>query len=558
VQIPSLRNARGDFFGGITAGIIALPLALAFGEASGAGPLAGLWGAILLGFFAALFGGTGAQVSGPTGPMVVVFAGIFDALSGNTALVFTTVVLAGLLQIIMGVLKLGKYINLVPYPVVSGFMSGIGCIIIALQFSRLFGHDPNGGGTIAALQAIPGAVASPVTPALLVGMLALVIVFAWPKAWANLVPSPLVALVAGTVVSLLMPGAPLLGAIPSALPQLHFPVISGEISLVVLKAVVVLAVLASIDSLLTALVADNMTRSRHHSNQELIGQGIGNTVAGLFGGLPGAGATMRTVVNIQNGGRTNLSGITHSLVLLAIVLTFAPYAGKIPHAVLAGILIKVGYDIVDKYFLQRIRHSPRWDAVLMLSVLLLTVFVDLITAVIVGTVLASVLFVKEVADFQLKQLLADDHDPREQEIGRLLEIAGPGLMYLEFNGPLSFAVAAELEHQMRECVSKGEKVIVLDFSAMLRIDLSATRTVETIICDARASGKTVYLAEMTPEIRKTLRVFCCEGCIFEQNCFATTAEALQAAINLLSRAPEQCGPAEAAGLEQSCICAASN
>jgi SulP family sulfate permease len=225
--------------------------------------------------------------------------------------------------------------------------------------------------------------------------------------------------------------------------------------------------------------------------------------------------------------------------------------------VLAGILIKVGYDIVDKYFLQRIHHSPRWDVVLMLSVLLLTVFVDLITAVVVGAVLASVLFVKEVADFQLKQLFADDHRPRDPEVGRLLDIAGPRLMYLEFNGPLSFAVAAELEHQMREYVNKGADVIVLDFSGMLRIDLSATRTVETIICDARAGGKTVFLAGMTAEIRNTLRLFCCEGCIFEQNCFASSVEALQAAINLLNSVPGKRESAIAAGPVQACDCAGS-
>jgi SulP family sulfate permease len=539
MKLLDFSNVRGDVFGGITAGIVALPLALAFGEASGAGPMAGLWGAIFLGFFAALLGGTGAQVSGPTGPMVVVFAGIYGALSGNPALVFTTVVLAGLLQILMGVLKLGRYINLVPYPVVSGFMSGIGCIIISLQLSRLFGHSPEGSGTIAALDAIPEAVASPVFPSLLVGLLALVMVFVWPKAWVKWVPGPLAALLIGTIVSLFVPGAPLLGDIPTGLPRLHLPVISAEIPLVVLEAVVVLAVLASIDSLLTSLVADNMTRTRHRSNQELIGQGIGNTVAGLFGGVPGAGATMRTVVNIQNGGRTNLSGMIHSLVLLAIVLAFAPYASKIPHAVLAGILIKVGYDIVDKYFLQRVHQSPRWDVALMLSVLLLTVFVDLITAVVVGALLAAVLFVKEMADFQLRQLFAENHRPRDPEVSALLNGLGPRITFYEFDGPLSFAVAADLEHQMREKLKKGTDFIILDFSGMLRIDLSATRAVETIIRDAQAGGKAVFLAGMTREVRSTINSFCAEECISEESRFATPVQALRKAIDLMNDGRER-------------------
>ncbi|MCA8894708.1 MAG: SulP family inorganic anion transporter, partial [Amphiplicatus sp.] len=195
-------NLRGDIMGGVTAGVVALPLALAFGEASGAGPIAGLWGAIFVGFFAALFGGTGAQVSGPTGPMVVVFAGIYATLADNPALVFTAVMLAGALQILMGVLKLGQYIRLVPYPVVSGFMSGIGVIIIALQVSRLFGHEPEGGGTIPALSAIPGAVIAPVWSALIVGVISLAIVFRWPKAWGKYIPGALAALVIGTLTSL--------------------------------------------------------------------------------------------------------------------------------------------------------------------------------------------------------------------------------------------------------------------------------------------------------------------------------------------------------------------
>lgn len=391
-------HLRGDIFGGLTAGVVALPLALAFGEASGAGPIAGVYGAILVGFFAALFGGTPSQISGPTGPMIVVFAGVFASLSGDLSLVFATVVLAGALQIAFGVLGFGQYIRLVPYPVVSGFMSGIGCIIIALQLARLFGHEPAESGTIPALMEVPTAVTNPNMGALGVGLLTLAIVFFWPSNWGRYLPGPLAALITGTLVSLALTGVPILGAIPTGLPDFIVPSFSSATILIVFEAAIILAILGAIDSLLTSLVADNMTRTRHHSNRELIGQGIGNMAAGFFGGIPGAGATMRTVVNIRTGGVTKISGMLHSLLLLAVVLVLAPLASKIPHAVLAGILVKVGYDIIDWSYLRRAHRGPRFDLLLMVMVLSLTVFVDLITAVVAGVVVAAIAFVKQVAD----------------------------------------------------------------------------------------------------------------------------------------------------------------
>ena len=249
-------NLRGDLFGGLTAGIVALPLALAFGEASGAGPIAGLYGAIIVGFFASLFGGTNSQISGPTGPMIVVFAGVYGSLNGDASLVFATVVLAGVVQIAFGVLKFGQYIRLVPYPVVSGFMSGIGCIIIALQTSRLFGHEPEQSGTIPALTAIPAAVLDPIWAAVGLGLLTLIIVFKWPKRWGRFVPAPLAALLIGTVISLFVTGAPVLGDIPTGLPSFIMPSFSQDTFFIVLEAAVILALLGSIDSLLTSLVAD--------------------------------------------------------------------------------------------------------------------------------------------------------------------------------------------------------------------------------------------------------------------------------------------------------------
>jgi sulfate permease, SulP family len=528
-------NLRGDTFGGLTAGIIALPLALAFGEASGAGPIAGIWGAILVGFFAALFGGTPTNVSGPTGPMVVVFAAVFSSLSGSLSLIFAAVVLAGILQVLLGVFKMGQYVRLVPYPVVSGFMSGIGCIIIALQLSRLFGHEPDGGGTIPALTAIPGALADPNISAVEIGLITLVTIFAWPTAWGKFVPGPLAALLIGTVASLFLTGAPLLGDIPIGFPSFVMPEFTAATFSIVLEAAILLAVLGAIDSLLTSLVADNMTRTRHDSDQELIGQGIGNTFAGLFGGVPGAGATMRTVINIKAGGKTKLSGMIHSILLVAIVVSLAPLAAQIPHAVLAGILIKVGYDIIDFAYLKRSHHGPRLDLVLMAMVLLMTVFVDLITAVAAGVVLAALGFIKQLADQQLKQFSGEDMSTvvTTEEENVLLKRARGKVTIFDFGGPLSFGAAADVGHQVRERVKGKTRAIILDFSRVPFIDVSAARAVETVIRDSYDMGKLVYETGMNANVRKTLVNLNSLRQLPVDVTYETRTEALRAAVHLI-------------------------
>lgn len=527
-------HLRGDIFGGLTAGIVALPLALAFGEASGAGPIAGLWGAIFVGFFAALFGGTNTQVSGPTGPMVVVFAGVFASLSGNPALVFAAVVLAGVIQILFGVFRLGQYIRLVPYPVVSGFMSGIGCIIIALQVSRLFGHEPDGGGTIPALTAIPGAVMDPNVAALSIGAFTLAVIFAWPKNWGRYVPAALAALIGGTLLSLVVKGAPILGDIPTGFPSFVLPAFTQSTFLIVLEAAFILAILGAIDSLLTSLVADNMTRTRHNSDRELIGQGIGNTIAGFFGAIPGAGATMRTVVNIRSGGVTRISGMLHSLVLLAVVISLSPLASQIPHAVLAGILIKVGYDIIDFAYLKRAHKGPRWDLALMAVVLGLTVFVDLITAVAVGVVLGALVFVKKMADDQLAMVKHGEPTPTSDEEKSLLKIAGDRILMFDFGGPLSFGAAADLGHHVRDRSKKQTSVIILDFSRVPFLDVSSARAVETIACDARDTGKIVYITGMSDKVRSTLEGLNADKCVPLNAHFSSRLEALRDAVEELT------------------------
>jgi SulP family sulfate permease len=525
----STKNLKGDMLGGITAGIVALPLALAFGEASGAGPMAGLWGAIFVGFFASLLGGTGAQVSGPTGPMVVVFAGVYGSLHGDVAAIFSVVVVAGLLQILGGFARIGQYIRLVPYPVVSGFMSGIGVIIIALQMARLFGHEPLEKGTIPALTAVPNAMMHPNMTALGLSLVTLGIVFFWPKRLGAVLPSPLAALIVGTLLALMFPGAPIIGNIPTGFPEFIWPSFSKDTAWIVMEAAVLLALLGAIDSLLTSLVADNMTRTRHHSNRELIGQGVGNTVAGLFGGVPGAGATMRTVVNIRSGGETRLSGTVHALLLLAVVLALSPLAERVPHAVLAGILVKVGYDIIDWSYLKRAHKGPRWDWMLMLWVLGLTVLVDLITAVATGVVLAALAFVKQMADIQLAALKPTMNQAADPQEKTLLQAAKGKITLFDFGGPLSFGAAADLGHQVREHVEAHTAVVILDFSRVPFLDLSAAKAVETIAEDAINTGKDLYISGVGEKIGGVLEGLGIVALLPKNQWFRTRKDALEAA-----------------------------
>ncbi|WOX05418.1 SulP family inorganic anion transporter [Microbulbifer pacificus] len=528
-----LSNVRGDITGGITAGVVALPLALALGVASGLGPMAGIYGAIAVGFFAALFGGTGPQISGPTGPMVVVLAGLFASLSGDASLIFTAVILAGVLQVVFGVLGVGHYIRLVPYPVISGFMTGIGVIIIILQLNPLLGHA-SPSGTLGALGNVPEAL-SDIHPAnLLLGLATLAMVYLWPAKWGRYVPAPLAALVAGTLVAFFTLNVPILGSIPTGLPELHMLVFGGEQMMLVVEAAIILAVLGSLDSLLTSLVADNMTRTRHHSNKELIGQGIGNAAAGFIGGIAGAGATMRTVVNIRSGGQTRISGMVHSLVLLAVALGLGPLAENIPQAVLAGILVKVGLDIIDWKYLKRAHQGPRWDLLLMVLVLGMTVFVDLITAVGVGVVLAALAYVKQVARLQIEHLRNLPEHLDSEEDKAILQRNRERIALFEFSGPLSFGAAADLGHHVREQSSDQSRVLILDFSSVPFLDLSAALAVETIASDAKDSGKRLYLAGMNGEVHKVLKGL--NGRIPAQGTFDTLSEALQAAEKVLQSA----------------------
>src|SRR5690606_29266035 len=407
-----------------------------------------------------------------------------------------------------------------------------GAIIIILQIGRLVGSEPP-GDTISALIHVPHALSEIDFSAVGIGALTLAIVFYWPKELGRILPAPLAALIAGTLVGLVV-DAPVLGAIPSGLPEVHLPVLDRDAVLLVVEAAAILAVLGAIDSLLTSLVADNVTRTRHDSNRELIGQGIGNTVAGLLGGIAGAGATMRTLVNLRTGGRTRLSGMLHALLLPALVLGLGPLAARIPHAALAGILVKVGWDIIDWSYLKNAHRGPRWDLLLMAAVLALTVFVDLITAVAVGVVLASIAYVRQVAQAQIKAIVELPPALDSDEEAEWLKRAEGRVHVFDFGGPLSFGAAADLGHRVRErSLRNGTEVLILDFSRVPFIDVSAARAVETIACDARRTSKTVYLTGANDDVRRVLAALEADHCLDERHFYPKRIDALRAAVSLL-------------------------
>lgn len=502
------NNIRGDIYGGLTAAVVALPLAMAMGVASGVGPISGMYGAIFVGFFAALFGGTPSQVSGPTGPMTVVMAAIFMQYTGmfpddpaqGAALAFTVVIMGGLFQILFGILRIGKYIELVPHPVVSGFMSGIGVIIILLQLGPLIGHEAV-SKPIEAAAAIPDFLSNIEPSSAMLSLIALIVVYGVPNfvpRLNQLVPSPLLALVAGTAAYLLFfsdSSAPIIGDIPTGFPELQMPTFDVALLGTMIISSVTLAGLGTIDSLLTSLVADNVTRTQHKSDRELIGQGIGNTIAGLFGGLPGAGATMRTVVNVKAGGRTPISGALHAVVLLAIVLGAGSLASNIPNAVLAGILIKVGTDIIDWDYLKLIKRAPKSGVAIMVVVLVTTVAIDLLLAVGIGMIMASFVFMQRMANLQLESITATTDNTKELPLNteeqEIIADAEGRILLFHIGGPISFSAAKGMARH--HSTMQDYDIMLLDLSDVTMIDFTSAKALEDIIIDTRAADRHVFL-----------------------------------------------------------------
>ncbi|MEM8831267.1 MAG: SulP family inorganic anion transporter [Cyanobacteria bacterium P01_G01_bin.19] len=509
------RNVKGDIFGGITAAVIALPMALTFGVASGAGASSGLWGAIIIGFFAALFGGTPTLISEPTGPMTVVMTAVIASLTAanpeqGLAMAFTVVMLAGIFQILFGLLKLGKYVTLMPYTVISGFMSGIGVILIILQTAPFLGQASPKGGVIGTIQNLPSLIASINPLETILAVLTVVILLFYPSKFKKFLPPQLLALIVGTLISLLLfRGAEIrtIGEISVGLPSLQVPTFSPAQFQTMLVDGLVLGMLGCIDALLTSLVADSLTRSEHNSNKELIGQGIGNLVSGLFGGLAGAGATMGTVVNIQSGGRTALSGLTRALILLVVVLGLSQYLTVIPSAVLAGIAFKVGVDIVDWGFLKRAHKISPKAAIIMYGVIALTVFVDLIVAVGVGVFVANILTIERLSNHRSDKVKAVTYDDEEINLNvrekELLEKANGKVLLFYLSGPMIFGVAKAISREHN--LINDYKALVLDLSEVPILGVTSSLALENAIEEAVENDRQVFLVGVSGQVEKRLR-----------------------------------------------------
>lgn len=524
------NTLKGDIFGGITAGIVALPLALAFGiQAFGSldcansdaiGALAGLTGALMLGFFAALFGGTKSQISGPTGPMTVITASLISGVwascsepSISVVLITMSItgILCGIFQIVFGILGIGKYVRYIPYPVLSGFMSGIGIIIIIQQIYPLFGmRSPV--LIIDMITQFPSHIGGFDSTALILGLASIAIIYLFPFITKK-IPSTLVALIVVTLISTFCfkDFKLIIGDIPSGFPKPFF--FSENISLsginwfaVLNKSVLsalTLAGLGSIDTLLTSVVSDNITKEKHNSNKELIGQGIGNMFAGLFAGISGAGATMRTVVNIKNGGSTRLSGMIHALFLLAVLLGLGRWVKFVPLSVLAGILITVGISIIDFKGLRDLTKIPRADAVVLLCVLFLTVFVDLLIAVGIGMIIACVLLMKRISDlvesgYESHQMGEAKNASYWENKADLDENVRHQVYVLCLNGPIFFGSITGFQDVMNS-IPANAKVVVIRMRNVSFMDQSGLYALETAIKDMQSAGIMVLMTNIQPQ-----------------------------------------------------------
>ncbi len=544
------RNLQGDILGGLTAAIISLPMALAFGVASGAGAIAGLYGAVCVGFFAALFGGTPTLISEPTGPMTVVMTAVVSSMIARhgdqtgLAMAFTVVMLAGIIQILFGIFKLGKYITLMPYSVISGFMSGIGIILIILQIAPFLGQASPKGGVIGTLRSVPELLANINPTETLLAVLTVAILFLVPSKLKRYAPPQLVALIIGTIVSLVFfenTEIRRIGEIPMGLPELQLPTFSASEITTMLVDAVMLAMLGCIDTLLTSVIADSLTRTEHKSNKELIGQGIGNLVSGICGGLPGAGATMGTVVNIKTGAQTAVSGLTRALILLVVVLWAANLTESIPMAVLAGIALKVGIDILDGSFLKRAHKVSFKGAAIMYGVMLLTVFVDLIVAVGVGVFIANILTIERLSELRSQEIQAisdtDDTIVLNDEEKHLLDQARGRILLFYLSGPMIFGVSKAIarEHSAVENVD----VLILDLSDVPMMGVTASLAVENAIKEAVEKGRQVFIVGATGKVQRRLEKLGLFDIVPPENLLMNRKEALKRAVTLVNGSVEE-------------------
>ncbi|WP_350286587.1 SulP family inorganic anion transporter [uncultured Croceitalea sp.] len=511
------KYLKGDLTGGLVAGVVALPLALAFGVQSGLGAIAGLYGAIAVGILAAIFGGTTTQASGPTGPMTVVSAtlvasaiDVAGSLQDAMGIILLSFLVGGLLQIIFGLINIAGYIKYFPYPVVSGFMSGVGLIIIILQIFPFAGLD-SAKSTLKVMGDLPRLFSDFNWQALTLGGITVVIYYIFPRI-TKAVPSALVALISVSLFAYFIKwDVPIIGEIPSGLPTIQFEGlfnIDSSAYFMILEYGMVLAVLGSIDSLLTSVIADNMTKTKHNSNRELIGQGIGNMAAALIGGIPGAGATKGTVVNINSGGRTRLSGALHGVFLLAVLLGLSSLAAYIPLAVLAGILIPIGFKIIDTRGLKHLKLVPRADGIVLIIVLLWTTFGSLIQAVGIGVTLAALLFMKRASDIgeegmQVGTLAGFDGEKPWKDETEFYEKFKDKIYIKHLYGPLFFGFTSHFQEQVKN-IGEGVRVLVIRMDRVPYVDQSGIYALENAILDLTLRDIKVVLTGVQEQPRDLL------------------------------------------------------
>ncbi len=530
---------RGDIFGALTSAVVALPVALAFGMASGMGAAAGLYSVIAVGFFASVFGGTRSQISGPTGPMTIAMAVIITTHASTLPEALTVVIMGGLLQILLGLLRVGRFVEYTPYVVISGFMSGVGIIIILIQALPFLGAAPVPGGPMGALQALPAAMADVNLSALALATVALAIGALWPRRLATYLPGLLVALVTGTLLCVLwLTDVPVIGPMPSGLPriQLELPTLSFLVSAV--EPAIILALLGSVDSLLTSLVADSLTGTRHNPNRELVGQGIGNVIAGMFGGLPGAGATMGTVTNIHAGGTTQVSGALRALLVLGLLLGMGQLVEPIPQAVLAGILIKVGWDIIDWPLLTRVHRIRREHLFVMVMTLGLTVFVDLVTAVAIGLIAAGMVHAQQLGRVEMDSVVSVpllDHVLFEGLAdARAIDRYAARVGLVRLKGSVTVASSHKLYGVIGGDI-KDHEVVIFDFTGATYIDDSAAMTINRIITTAHQEDTQCIVMGLSGTAAKTLHTLDVLRDVPDGQVVKTRDEARDVAVRLLGR-----------------------
>jgi SulP family sulfate permease len=536
----SLRHWRNDIRGGLQAAAVALPMGIAFGVASGAGPVAGIYSAVCAGFFAATFGGTPTQISGPTGPIAIVMAAVLIEFADQPVIAFAVVMLAGVMQLGFGVLRMGRYINLIPYPVTSGFSSAVGCIIIVMQLNPLLGHAGVADTYTAAL-VLPESIRTLNPTTLVIALLSFSACMWLPAKLRQYVPVHFSVLVAGTIAcAVLGIQVPRFAAPESLLPNFSFPPIAALPWQDMWLSALVLALISSLDSLVTSVAADNATQEFHNSDKELLGQGLGNIVCGLIGALPGSGSTFRTMANIRGGGRTTLSGISHSAILLLLLLSTGFLIQYIPACVLSGILVYIGVGIIDWTYIRKFPTAPRTGVLIMLIVWVIGLFINVVTAVVIGVIISSLALIKKIADLQLAAVgtSADGSSTRalnDEELA-VVQRCKNKMLYIHLAGPVTFGAANELTRRIA-AVTKY-KALVLDFGDVPHIDESAVIALDGIIRRAQESNQKVVLVGLRSMVIRAFIQFDMLPAIKRCARFKRRFHALRYAETFCEEAPE--------------------